>query len=162
VASAVAMIGIVGIEVMLGVAATQRTADLLPGANGPRVEYVNTPPQLLEIVDVFVYARPEQAAFNAPRPNRFESGVGKLTLDIRVKELKRLGTVIRFEVVGTRGAVEMNDGLFSFARLDREGVASMELDLLPRHGVFPDGPYQLKLFMNETLVAILNWAVGDQ
>jgi hypothetical protein len=68
--------------------------------------------------------------------------------------------VIRFEVVGPSGIVEMNDGLFSFARLEREGVASMELDLLPKLGIFPDGPYQLELFMNEILVAILNWAVG--
>jgi hypothetical protein len=143
-------------------AAPQGLADArsLPGASGPRVELLDTPPQLLEIVDAFVYARPEQAAYNVSRPNRFESALKKLTLDIRVKELKRLGTVIRFELVTTSGTVETADGLFSFARLEREGVSSMELDLLPKHGVFADGPYQLKLFMNEILVAVLNWTVG--
>jgi hypothetical protein len=133
----------------------------IPGASGPRVELVDKPPQPLEIVDVFVYARPEQAAYNVSRPNRFESALKKLTLDIRVKELKRLGTVIRFELVTTSGTVDTTDGFFSFARLEREGVSSMELDLLPKHGIFADGPYQLKLFMNEILVAVLNWEVGE-
>ena len=70
------------LEAIAGVNADQPSAGVrpLPGANGPRIEYVNTPPQLLEIVDVFVYARPEQAAYNVPRPNRFESGVEKLTI----------------------------------------------------------------------------------
>ena len=133
---------------------------LLPGANGARLELTSTPPHDLEIVDAFVHALPEQAAAGAPRPNRFPSGLPRLTLDIRVKQLKRLGTVIRFEVMTTRGAVEMADGFFSFARLEKEGVSSMELDLVPKRGVFDDGPYQLRLFMNDILVAVLNWSVG--
>lgn len=147
---------------VIGIAARQRPSDVgqLPGANGPRVEYVGTPPHELEIVDVFVYASPEQAGYNVPRPNRFRSGLTELTLDIRVKELRRLGTTIRFEVLSKEGIVEMNDGLFSFARLAREEVASMRLDLLPRRAPFLDGPYQLKLFMDEILVAVLNWSVG--
>ena len=132
----------------------------LPGASGPRVQLVAEPPQLLEIVDVFVYARPEEAARGAVRPNRFASGTRKLTLDIRVKELRRLGTVIRFDVENAAGQVEISDGMFSFARLEQEGVASMELDLVPKNGAYADGPYQLKLYMNDLLVAILNWSVG--
>jgi hypothetical protein len=132
----------------------------LPGGTGPRLQLLEKPPHALEIVDVFVYATPEQAAAGATRPNRFRSGVKQLTLDIRVKELTRLGTVIRFEVETTNGSVEMAEGLFTFSKLEREGVASMELDLVPKRGVFADGPYQLKLFMNDILVAVLNWSVG--
>jgi hypothetical protein len=132
----------------------------LPGAAGPRLQLVEKPPHQLEIVDVFVYAMPEQAAAGATRPNRFPSGVRQLTLDIRVKELTRLGTVIRFEVRTTGGSVDMDEGFFTFSKLEREKVASMELDLIPRRGVFGDGPYQLTLFMNDILVAVLNWSIG--
>ena len=135
-------------------------AQPLPGAGGPRLQLLATPPQELEIVDVFVYARPEEAVANAARPNRFPSGTKKLTLDIRVKELRRMGTVIRFEVSTSNGPVEIADGIFSFARLEREGVSSMDLDLVPRSGVFPDGPYRLNLFMNDIHVAMLNWSIG--
>lgn len=121
---------------------------------------MGTPPRELRILDIFVYADPQQAAPNVPRPNRFRSGLTQLTLDIRVKELRRLGTTIRFEVLDARGTVDMDDGLFSFAQLPREAVASMQLDLRPKSGVFPDGPYQLKLFMDERPIAILNWSVG--
>lgn len=134
----------------------------LPGASGPRLQLLARPPQLLEIVDVFVYARPEEAASGAVRPNRFPSGTGQLTLDIRVKELRRLGTVIRFEVENNSGRVAINDGLFSFARLEKEAVSSMQLDLIPKVAPYADGPYQLKLFMNDSLVAILNWTVGKE
>jgi hypothetical protein len=132
----------------------------LPGAAGPRVQLLARPPQQIEIVDVFVYAQPEEAARGAVRPNRFPSGTSALTLDIRVKELRRLGTVIRFEVESTSGRVEIGDGMFSFARLEQESVSSMQLDLAPRSGLFADGPYQLRLYMNDLLVAILNWSVG--
>jgi hypothetical protein len=133
----------------------------LPGADGPRLQLLAKPPQELEIVDIFVYARPEDAAANTARPNRFPSGTKKLTLDIRVKELRRMGTVIRFEVQSSGGPVEIADGIFSFARLEREGVSSMDLDLVPRSGVFADGPYRLQLFMNDIHVAVLNWTVGE-
>jgi hypothetical protein len=141
------------------VAATT-VAQLLPGADGARLQLLARPPQELEIADIFVYATPGQAAASAPRPNRFPSGTTKLTLDIRVKELRRMGTIIRFEVETTSGPVEMADGIFSFARLEREGVSSMDFDLVPKSGVFADGPYRLNLFMNDIHVAVLNWSVG--
>ena len=132
----------------------------LPGADGPRFQLVGKAPHDLEIVDVFVYARPDEAAANAPRPNRFPSGTRKLTLDIRIKELRRLGTVIRFDLTTAAGEVDMDEGFFSFARLEREGVSSMELDLVPKRGVYADGPHRLELFMNDVLVAVLNWTIG--
>ena len=132
----------------------------LPGANGPRLQLLAQPPQLLEIVDIFVYAKPDEAARGAVRPNRFPSGTPQLTLDIRVKELKRLGTVIRFEVENGSGRVEIRDGFFSVARLEQESVSSMQLDLVPNSSPYADGPYQLKLYMNDVLVAVLNWTVG--
>ena len=147
-----------GLASLAVVAAT--AAQPPPGANGPRLQLLAKPPQELEIVDVFVYARPEEAAASAVRPNRFPSGIRKLTLDIRVKELRRMGTVIRFDVSTGSGRVEIADGLFSFARLEREGVSSMDLDLVPKSGVFADGPYRLDLFMNDIPVAVLNWSIG--
>ena len=133
----------------------------LPGADGPRVEFVGAPPHEFELVDVFVYAQPEQAGSKIPRPNRFTSGITRLTLDVRAKELPRLGTTFRYEVLTNDGALEMSEGLFSFARLAREGVASLDFDLRPKAGPFKNGPYQLKLFMNNILVAVLNWSVGE-
>lgn len=132
----------------------------LPGADGPRVEYVGRPPHDFEIVEVFVYALPEQAGSHVARPNRFASGTARLTLDMRVKELPRLGTSIRYEVLTDEGALDMTDGLFSFARLQSEAIASLDFDLRPESGPFKDGPYRLRLFMNEILVAVLNWTVG--
>jgi len=145
---------------LLAAASGAASNQMLPGAGGPRLQLLATPPQGLEIVDIFVYARPEEAAANALRPNRFPSGTKKLTLDIRVRELRRMGTVIRFEVSTSSGRVAIADGLFSFARLEREGVSSMDLDLTPKSGVFADGPYRLNLFMNDIHVAVLNWSVG--
>ena len=132
----------------------------LPGTDGPRIEYLEKLLHEFEIVDVFVYAQPEQAGSDVPSPNRFPSGVTRLTLDLRVKELPRLGTTIRYEVLTTEGVVEMVDGLFSFARLARENVATLDFDLRPKGGRFNDGSYQLKLFMNEIPVPVLNWSVG--
>jgi hypothetical protein len=140
---------------------TATSALPLPGAGGPRLERVGTPPRELEIVDAFVYATPEQAGAGVPRPTRFASGVGRLTLDIRVKELRRLGTTIRFEILSSQGAVEMAEGLFSVATLAAENVDSMQLDLAPRRPPFPDGPYQLRLTMDDVLVLVLNWSVGE-
>jgi hypothetical protein len=132
----------------------------LPDADGPRVEYVGRPPHEFEIVDIFVYALPEQAGSHVARPNRFASGTARLTLDIRVKDLPRLGTSFRYEVLTNEGVLEMTDGLFSFARLRGEGVSSLDFDLRPKSGPFKDGPYQLQLYMNEIRVAVLNWTVG--
>ena len=132
----------------------------LPGADGPRVEYIGRPPHDFEIVEVFVYALPEQAGRHVARPNRFASGTAKLTLDMHVKDLPRLGTSIRYEVLTNEGVLDMTDGLFSFARLQGEAVASLDFELQPTTGVFKDGPYRLRLFMEEILVAVLNWTVG--
>ena len=132
----------------------------LPGADAPRVEYVGRPPHDFEIVEVFVYALPEQAGSHVARPNRFASGTARLTLDMRVKDLPRLGTSIRYEVLTNEGVLGMTDGLFSFARLRGEAVASLDFDLRPESGPFKDGPYRLRLFMDEILVAVLNWTVG--
>ena len=147
----------------LAIAAAAAAPQTLPGAAGPRLQLLLKPPQELEIVDVFVYAQPDQAAANAARPNRFPSGTTKLTLDIRVKELRRMGTVIRFEVETTGGRVEMADGMFSFARLEREGrVEHGSRPACRTSGVFADGPYRLNLFMNDIHVAVLNWVVGGR
>ena len=132
----------------------------LPGADGPRVEYVGRPPHDFEIVELFVYALPEQAGSHVARPNRFESGTARLTLDMRVKDLPQLGTSIRYEVLTNEGVLGMTDGLFSFARLQGQAVASLDFDLRPKGGPFKDGPYRLRLFMEEILVAVLNWTVG--
>jgi hypothetical protein len=144
----------------LTVRAQGTEAPTLPGANGPRVEHVGVAPRELEIVDAFVYETPEQAAAGAVRPTRFASGVTKLTLDIRVRELRRLGTTIKFEILSSQGAIEMSEGLFSVAKLAGENVDSMQLDLIPRHPPFANGPYQLKLSMDDVLVVVLNWSVG--
>lgn len=140
---------------------TPAGARTLPGADGPRVEFVGAPPHEFDIVDAFVYAQPEQAASGIPRPNRFPTGVTRLTLDVRVKDLPRLGTTFRYEVLTSEGVLEMSEGLFSFARLKGEAVASLDFDLRPRAGPFKNGAYQLRLFMNDVLVAVLNWSVGE-
>jgi hypothetical protein len=98
----------------------------------------------------------EQAGSHVARPIRFAPGTARLTLDVRVKDLPRLGTSIRYEVLTNEGVLGTTDGLFSFARLQGEAVASLDFDLRPTR----DGPYRLRLFMNEILVAVLNWTVG--
>ena len=123
----------------------------LPGADGPRVEYAEGHRTHFEIVEVFVYALPEQAGSHIARPNRFASGTARLTLDMRVKELPRLGTSIRYEILTNEGVLDMTDGLFSFARLQGEAVASLDFDLRPQSGPFKDGPYRLRLFMQDIL-----------
>ena len=125
------------------------------------MEFVGAPPHEFELVDVFVYAQPEQAGSGIPRPNRFPSGLTRLTLDVRVKDLPRLGTTFRYDVLTREGVLEMSEGLFSFTRLTREAVASLDFDLRPKAGPFKNGPYQLKLFMNNILVAVLNCSVGE-
>jgi hypothetical protein len=141
--------------------ATVQDTRSLPGAAGARVEYVGKPPHDNEIVDAFVYETPEQAAQGATRPRRFPSGTPKLNLDLRLKDMPRTGVTVHFEVLTANGLLEMAEGLVSIVRLTTLGVASMEFDLQPKSGSFPDGPYQLKLFMNGAPVAILNWSVGE-
>ena len=47
---------------LLAAASGAASNQMLPGAGGPRLQLLATPPQGLEIVDIFVYARPEEAA----------------------------------------------------------------------------------------------------
>jgi hypothetical protein len=58
------------------------------------------------------------------------------------------------------GALATAEGLVTIDHLSSLGVASMEFDLVPKSGAFADGPYQLRLFMNDAPVALLNWSVG--
>lgn len=146
----------------VGLHAAQQAGDLrsLPGDAGPRVEIVGQPPNGNEVVDIFVYEMAEQAAVGATRPQRFPRGVGKLNLDLRLKNMPYTGVRVHFDVLTTGGALEMADGFVSIVRLATQGVASMEFDLRPKNGPFPDGPYQLRLSMNEQPLAVLNWSVG--
>jgi hypothetical protein len=132
----------------------------LPGDQGPRFEIIGTPPHGNEVVDLFVYERPDQAAQGAVRPRRFPARTRRLKFDLRLKEMPRTGVRVHFEVLSQGGPLATADGLVTMARLATLGVASLEFDLIPKSGVFADGPYQLRLFMNDAPVAVLNWSVG--
>lgn len=146
----------------VGLPAARQAGDArsLPGDAGPRFEIVGQAPNGNEVVEVFVYETADQAAVGARRPQRFRRGVEKLNLDLRLKNMPYTGVRVHFDVVTTGGALDMADGLVSIVRLATLGVASMEFDLRPRSGPFPDGPYQLRLSMNEQPLAVLNWSVG--
>ena len=133
----------------------------LPGADGPRLEIGDTPPREVELVDAFVYATPEQAAVGTEHPRRFPSGTTRLMLDVRTKALPLFGATFRFELVNTEGSVEIVDALATFAKLSTLGGASALFDLTPRAGVFANGPYQLRLFIDDVRIATLNWSVGE-
>lgn len=135
----------------------------LPGASGPQSEIVGQPPNDNEIVEVFVYETPEQAAVGAVRPQRFRSGIDRLELDVRLRELPRTGVRVRYEVLTADGPLPMDDrGLVTIAFMSTIGVASMDFELFPQAPAFPDGPYRLTVFMNDVPVAVLNWSVGDR
>jgi hypothetical protein len=144
-------------------AAAQGSVLSLPGASGPQSQIVGTPPHDNEVVEVFVYETPDQAAVGAVRPQRFRSGVERLKLDVRLKAMPRTGDQVRYELIRPDGPLPMDDGgLVTIAFLTTIGVASMDFELSPQAPSFPDGPYRLTLFMNETPVAVLNWSVGDR
>ena len=107
-----------------------------------------------------MYERPDQAAVGAARPRRFPPRTERLKVDLRLRDMPRTGVRVHFEVVTESGPLATADGLVTIDRLESLGVASMEFDLIPRSGVFADGRYQLRLFMNEAPVALLNWSVG--
>ena len=132
----------------------------LPGANGPRLEIGDPPPREVELVDVFVYATPEQAGVGIERPRRFPPGTTRLMLDVRTKALPLFGATFRFELLSSQGSVEVVDALATFAKLSTLGGASALFDLTPSAGVFANGPYQLRLFIDDVRIATLNWSVG--
>jgi hypothetical protein len=122
---------------------------------------VALPPHDNELLDAFVYHRPEEAAQDAVRPTRFPTGTSSLRFDLRLRDLPRTGVRIRYEIWTTAGALAMADALVSITRLTTIDAASVDFDLRPADGPFPDGPYQLRLFMEESLVAMLNWSIGE-
>jgi hypothetical protein len=133
----------------------------LPGAAGPRLVRVAPPPHDNELLDAFVYARPEEAAREAARPVRFPNGTSSLRFDLRLKDMPRTGVRIRYEVWTNAGMLGMADGLVSITRLTTEDAASVDFDLRPASGSFATGPHQLRLFMDERLVAVVNWSIGE-
>lgn len=133
----------------------------LPGADGPQLELGDVPPREVELVDVFVYATPDQAAPGVEHPRRFPSGTTRLLLDVRTKALPLFGATFRFEILDRQGSVEIVDALATFAKLSTLGGASALFELQPRAGVYTDGPYQLRLFIDDVRVATLNWSVGE-
>jgi len=133
----------------------------LPGAQGPRLEIGDAPPREVEFVDAFVYATPEQAAVGIEHPRRFPSGTTRLMLDVRTKALPLFGATFRFELLNSQGSVEIVDALATFAKLSTLGGASALFDLTPGAGVFANGPYQLRLFIDDVRIATLNWSVGE-
>lgn len=158
-------VALAGFHAALGadVRAEQQSAEAvsLPGDKGPRVEYVGKPPNGNEVVEVFVYEKPEHAAVGAVRPQRFPQGVQRLKFDLRLKDMPRTGLKVHYQLLTTNGPLAMEDkGLVTIVWMRTLGVASMDFELFPKGGQFPDGPYQLKLFMNDAQVAILNWSVG--
>jgi hypothetical protein len=135
--------------------------DALPGDAGPQLAVVGQPPHDNEVVAAFVYETTEQAAIGAVRPRRFPSGVARLKLDLRLKAMPRMGVRVRYELLTPNGPLPMSDdGLVTMGWLTTQGVASMDFELFPREGPFPDGPYQTRVFMNDVEVAVLNWSVG--
>jgi hypothetical protein len=108
-----------------------------------------------------VYATPEQAAEDVERPQRFPSGTTRLVLDVRTRALPLFGATFRFEILNTQGSVEVVDALATFAKLSTLGGASALFELKAGAGVYSDGPYQLRLFIDDVKIATLNWSVGE-
>lgn len=163
--SALAVTSLVRPAVLAGAvfaAGVQTLPAPLPGADGPQIEYVGKPPHDNQIVEAFVYQAPEQSAVGAKRPRRFPAGVAKLKLDLRLKAMPRTGVRVRYELLTPSGPLATSDdGLVTINWMRTLEVASMDFELFPREGAFPDGPYRLRLFMNDIEVAVLNWSVGD-
>ncbi|MBI4520727.1 MAG: hypothetical protein HY701_07800 [Gemmatimonadetes bacterium] len=155
-------VALAGAVLAAGVQAAAPVSPLsLPGAAGPQAEYVGQPPHDNQVVEAFVYEVPEQSAVGAVRPRRFPAGVAKLKLDLRLKAMPRTGVRVRYELLTPSGPLAMSDeGLVTINWMRTLEVASMDFELFPREGPFPDGPYRLRLFMNDVEVAILNWSVG--
>lgn len=135
-------------------------AGALLGADGPQMERVGRPPHDNEVIEAFVYQTPEQAAVGVVRPQKFPSGVERLELDLRLRDMPRTGVQVRYELVNPSGALPMGEGFVTIAFMSTIGVASMDFELVPEAGRFPDGPYRLAIFMNDEEVAVLNWSVG--
>lgn len=152
-----------GLAAPLGAVAQRGAEPALPGASGPQFERLGPPPHDNAIVEAFLYQTPEQAAVGAVRPRRFPSGSTQLNLDLRLKAMPRMGVRVRYEILTRAGPLEMRDRALVFMDwLSDQQVASMDFELIPAGGVFPDGPYQLRVFMNDEAVAVLNWSVGDR
>jgi hypothetical protein len=131
----------------------------LPGASGPRVDYIGKPGPGVELADAIVMSNYDYQRPPKDPPRTFPSGTQKLDFVARFGFPPPNGTKIGFEVFSNAGRVKMRGGF----NLTIEGAAGFQIIFpsTPEEGVYPDGPYQAKLLINDQPVAHLNWTIGS-
>ena len=132
----------------------------LPGAKGPRVEYIGKPPGGIEIVKVYVVEHDEQSKSDSI-PQVFPSGTSKLRFEIQLQSPveRRPEATVGFTIRSSAGFVRLSGAYWGSVAMGT--WASTGREISPQDGSFPDGPYQLELTINGQKVALLNWSIGD-
>ena len=148
--------------------ASSCSAQGLPGAKGPRVENIAAPPSGLETLWVAVVADLSASGVSdAPQPADREktlsqtlpSGTKEVTFLVDFAKTPPNGTKIGIEIVCKGGPIEFPD--YNSMMSATKGLETrVVLGRSPKSGVFPDGPCQGTLSLDERAVVKLNWTIG--
>ena len=134
----------------------------LPGAAGPPVVELATPPLPIQVERIFLTTqRPSFQGAASPKEwkRTLPSGTSDVYVGIVFRGHPPNGTKIDVKVFSSSGAVPLPEGRTVYTVTNAQG-ATIILPCSPVGGGFPDGPYQCKVLVNRTAVALLNWSVG--
>lgn len=129
----------------------------LPGAQAPRLETLASPPNGIVVSELVVAEILKELDSSRPLPQTFPSGLGKLQLRLVLTYRGVPPASIRFSIETRSGPLQVA-GYRSVIR--KTGELTLKQDLEAPSGLFADGPYRLRLMIDEQPVAQLNWTMG--
>jgi ankyrin repeat protein len=139
-------------------AGIQPGSEELPGAAGPRVEFLNKNPVGVQILDAEVDFDPSAQTTEPARV--LPTAVKRLSIRIRTRGFLPDRTEIKVDVANAGGPVRREGFLTLLTTKDhRTGEGTYELSA-PGDEPYPDGPYRATVTIGGVAVAVLNWSVG--
>lgn len=131
----------------------------LPGTKGPLYEVVGG--DTIKILGVDVGLDMKDAKPEKPPQHRvFPSGTKELHVAVRF-ERRPTATSFSIEVYNHNGKLTLGPSISMQAENLATGDFTVGTDLNPKAGPFADGPYQAKIKLDDKVVALVNWEVGQ-
>lgn len=129
----------------------------LPGASGAPVEFVITPE--VEVLHAFMASDYDQIEAPETASTVLPSGLSMIYCAIT---LKHGVNEVSFEIFNDSGPMEIGEGYWMTISDHNTGQVTYSRDIpAPDGGVFADGAYQTKVYLDGELVALLNWSIGE-
>ncbi len=131
-------------------------SEKLPGAKGPLYEYVGGP----KVTGADVGINDNDANPDKPPTSRtFPSGTKELRIEAKFGSRPQRSWSM--EVYNNRGVIEKEPGVVTDIWDPRTGEFILEVPFNPKAGKFDDGPHQARIKLDDNLVLLINWEIGE-